>query len=1344
VDQLTGAEFVCSRLAHAGRPCCLQFEHLEANRAYDILLLTAHSTSATATAGSAAGCGVNGGGIGVGSATAVGEADLSGGGTVLWGSFTTLRRGRRMLLGEVMSEAVDDARVVQGLRHATGGGVAGAAGFALGAVGGVGGGVGSVGGGGSAASLGGSVSQQGGGGVGGKGAGSQSLHGGSQHNHSGSGSGSGKGDSANNSVRILLVGADKPSWVGVLPPMSSLAPPSVPAPSANASTTGTKKKSKSAKNSAPSTPGGTNSASSGTGAVGAAPAAAAAAAVAARRIGPGVDRLHLTRGVELCNTIANCLSQAWSGVDLVLHCGYSVDWGGCVDQVLGLLAQAELLQGLHTGALAAHNYAVGTHRLPVQFAPSGHNSRPGAGVATGEPLTRVVNHGANHGSGGHVGGQGGSGGRFHHHGATADGLLLEAMELLRSAYLLHWGAAPHTRKLLAHGNHYFVSSPVFDLLTLFHATSLRDLRRDLSPFAVRHLMQFMAQLQLEYQQQVSAPMDSIYLHETAVAAAAGETNFTANIPYLKLFDGGSVALFELQPRFEYHEESLHRATDHLISEEQLDALYQLLYPPEGMNSPYGANMPAQNHPTGPARLSTLLLLSPIPLVLEDAAFGEYSSLSGQHRGIRYPLSEVLQLLDLLSAWLEGSPLEREVLVVTGGVAQSFITNIRSEDLQQVHAQQQHQHHRGGARGVGGTGQRSPMQELRILPATEAGYSDAVDGQHRHHGAASPGAVSSRGGGDGDVDEDDEGQRSLHSHAQSQGVGGGRHTQHQHHTQHHHRGQHHHGATSHRHVKLRQVCCGVLVGVHEDTLPKPEGTLFSAYRRFQFHHRTCAYGTGEEMAEPSARPSTSATYGTGVSNPLAVQGPMPGASEVRPQCGLIEIATAQRRAQLVQAYEHQQQQHQQQYQHQHQQSPGANNNNNVMGGSAGMPGQQHPLLSDGSSSDVMLSNLAFSAPSAQLKFLDKAALVSYFSRGWPAALPHSAAAGLHHVGSAVAGTGPVSGTAGGGGGAAAGRSVTAQGGAVRAGGGAAASVVGAGAGKVSGEPGTGTGTNTGAHLSSSFFASVLQAGSPSRLSDHPGLLHLAHDLSARLQAALDASLPGPPTAPTAAASAAAGASAGPGAAARAATAGTAGAPGKPPASAATGTGTGTAGNKAGTVPVAGGAAAGKAHVHPEDKFVSDIKRAFDVICRKERAAFEECHAIYLLHDVFALPISGGDHVERSIIAMTHWVRQKMQAGTRGVCKVPSSFVARMVWELFRARADQVMHPAGGVVAASFTGLKASDEDPEHAAHGLAAEFVGASLAGDVEYFICLLRLCLEGQVLAEYLAYSRGLLDGGSA
>jgi hypothetical protein len=1075
VDQLTGAEFVCSRLAAAHRPCVFQFEHLLPNHAYDIILLNS-----------------------------VGGAGSHSG--VLWGSFTTLRHAPAML-AHTMSGASHDSQVVHALRTATGGG-----------------------GGPSPTNYGG-VSIAGG-----------SEAGGTEH-----GAAHG-GNAASNAIRLLLLGANKPSW------RSKFAPP--PA-------TGTGKASRATNVSAGSA---------------------------------GLDRVHLSRGVALCQEVAGCLAQGWSGVDIVLHCGYAVDYGLTIDAVLNLLTQAETMQSLHVGSTAQHSFAVSSNNLPLlpsATTTSVYNSSSGSQTLTRSAVYQPAST------------------TDCDYGAAAQTLLLQAFEQLRTAYLTHWGATPHTSSLLAHGNHYFLASPLFDLLAVFHATSLRDLRRDLSPYAVHHLMAFVTQLQLEYQTLVSCPVHSIVVQNQH---AGDITAHSAASPYLRLLDGGAVAVFELQPNFSYQADTMQRVGDQLLSEEQLKALQRLLFPHVGVE---GSDQQYPLRTTANSSVHTLVLLSPIPLVLESEQVAEYSQLTGQQRGVRYQHREVVPLLDLLALWLELSPLQREVIIIAGGVPSSFITTIDVESAGRSH------HH---------SSPHSPTNKRH----TTAGATAASP----HHRTASR--------TDSPLPNLQEG--SLASHPSHPDVHDAQHEAA--HSPAHHRPHHHHHG--HHSVRIRQMCVGCLVGIREDIAYQTTGTLLSPHgRRFQFTHRACEIGTGE-MTETTAgalgshnntRPQTAATSGTAAALDAA------RAADFYPQVGLVEIPTMEARLRHMQQLT----QHSQHLRLSPSLSP-----------------QQ--LLAPSGSQELHMEPSHHSTESIQhrtanLRFLDESALKAAFRKGWPLTLVREAVAG---PGTAAAAGG--------------------------------ASIAGSLASAL--------------HPGGSQVRSIVRQG---RLSAHTMLHHLAEEVMRLLPTETAPLLRPVPTTATAATTSTTTAAAQAGAAATKTTA----AGSKPTTAGAATRATSAA------APTATASGAPTAFQEPVDPFVTEIRRALDVICRRERPVFEECHELFLRQDHFPLPVTGGINVERSILAMTACILSKMQPATRAVCKVPSSFVVRLVWEHYERQATKLVKPAD-----SFGAVKSAD-----VGETVLAEFVTASMSADVEYFVRLLRTCFEVQLVVEYHAYSRGLLDG---
>lgn len=954
VDQVTGAEYLCSRLAAAHRPCLFEFEHLLPNHAYDVILLST---------------------VGV----AAGPAHSS---CVLWGSFTTLRNPRP-IVAAVESGAAPDRHVVSNLRMGTGGGASVA---------------------GSATVVTDDMSQaQGRGG-----------------NHSSA------------SVRLLLLGADKPSWRHKLPRVASHS---------------------------------------------------------------AMERQYITRGVSLCQEVSNCLSQGWSGIDVVIHCGHAVDWGSCIDSVLDLLTQAEVLQGLYTGALSTSNYAVRSNNLPRILTSAQSSTRP---YSNGDYLAGSRNSYSVE--------------MDTSHGVTAHSLLLQALEQLRGAYLTHWGATPHASTLLSHGNHYFLNSPAFDLLTVFHAASLRDLRRDLSPYCVQKLMEFMSQLQLEYQQRLQCPAQSISLHQHSdrMEGSGADSRSRANAPYLKFLDGGAVAMFELQPNFTYSQDSLNRVGDHLISEEQVQALHHLLFPTvigvvDGTNKTAMRSFASSN-------LHTLVLLSPIPLLLHSDTYTEYSNLSAQQKGIRYPQREILHLMDTLAQWLEVSPAEREVLIITGGVATSFITTVTIEHLQRL-----------------GSPMKSPKRSAHHLPLSPHS-PHALDAHHSAH--------------------------DLQEASFASGTSNA-------------------GGVSHP-LRLRQMCCGTAVGIREDSLPHSDGVIHSNQRRYKFVHRACNYGTGAEILETTGmtRPQTAATSGTAAAAEAA------RAADAYPQCGLVEIATTETRAQA-----YRQQQLQVQMTSQMQQSS-----------HTGAPEQSVDTTG--------------AQASAMLKFLDQSGLRAYFQRGWPALLGSLESHSTHQGGASVM----------------------------------SLSLKGKNPEEIAYDG-----------------RSLLRHSS---LSTVPGLYQVVQDLQSQLPHDV-------------------------------------------------------------------------ASMRPQtvEPFVAEIKRAMDIVCKRERQSFEECHRLYLRHEVFPIPSSGGYNVEKCLLSCTQYIVQRMSPAVRKICKIPSSSIIRFAWEHFERDANRI------VKHSSDTAVSGANSKDGVQQVNVLAEFVSASIAGDVDYFIKVVRCCLELQIVAEYMAYARGLLDG---
>jgi len=150
---------------------------------------------------------------------------------------------------------------------------------------------------------------------------------------------------------------------------------------------------------------------------------------------------------------------------------------------------------------------------------------------------------------------------------------------------------------------------------------------------------------------------------------------------------------------------------------------------------------------------------------------------------------------------------------------------------------------------------------------------------------------------------------------------------------------------------------------------------------------------------------------------------------------------------------------------------------------------------------------------------------------------------------------------------------------------------------------------------------------------------------------------------------------------------------------------------------------------EDALIVQVRAAMDVICAIEKDNFNECHNRFLRQDTYPLPVSGGLNVEKCLLAISADVLSKMHPSTKAVCKVPSSFVVRFIWENLEREATSMIKPS------DVSGKKI---DPSES---LLSEYLTANMSGDSEYFIRIVRSCFEIQLLVEYVAYSRGLLDG---
>jgi len=401
----------------------------------------------------------------------------------------------------------------------------------------------------------------------------------------------------------------------------------------------------------------------------------------------GTDRKHLLGGISLCKSVVDVTSRAWGGVGLVLHCGYSVDLCSSLDATLGMLARAE------------------------------ESSRQG------QVLSEDV-----------------------------EKLLFLAEDSLRTAYRMHWGASM-TRPLLAHCSHLVVASPMLDVLCALNASTLRQLARDLSPFAMKHLLEMVSNLDTEYQKVLwglELPADSLF-----------RAHFVA---------GGSVAVFSVHLRTINAQDNFGTSEDGLLPDPWFASLSALL----GQGQSAGSAMNNQEH-----LLDTLILVSPLAIVADDAALIEGTFLSGGVRGLAFSPSETLRLLDLLSTWLEEYP-GREVIIVCGGVSVGHTTTITCDLLYQ-----------GGNFGA--------SSEEHISAAGGAQLTDAEGGSGEMSGEASAALGESK---EQHYQKEEQQQRQQQQRPP---------------------------------VTIRQICVGSFIGVPGDDPPIEEGHLFSQQRRFRYLH-----------------------------------------------------------------------------------------------------------------------------------------------------------------------------------------------------------------------------------------------------------------------------------------------------------------------------------------------------------------------------------------------------------------------------------------------------------------------------------------------------------------------------
>ena len=185
------------------------------------------------------------------------------------------------------------------------------------------------------------------------------------------------------------------------------------------------------------------------------------------------------------------------------------------------------------------------------------------------------------------------------------------------------------------------------------------------------------------------------------------------------------------------------------------------------------------------------------------------------------------------------------------------------------------------------------------------------------------------------------------------------------------------------------------------------------------------------------------------------------------------------------------------------------------------------------------------------------------------------------------------------------------------------------------------------------------------------------------------------------------------------------------------------------------------VMPEDtEFVADLAIVLNFIFTAEASALHAGHCEFKSLSTFALPSNGGANVEKCFAGVCQYIIERMQDGvSQQVCKVPSSFVIRLLWtQLVYANIGSAEtsrykssgrdgNAAGGggdttvdgnsVAAAQAAQAAAAALQKEHKA---ACDSVTASLITDAAYFSGFVRQAIEAQLVLEYLSYSAGLLD----
>ena len=125
-------------------------------------------------------------------------------------------------------------------------------------------------------------------------------------------------------------------------------------------------------------------------------------------------------GDALCRTIGNMSQESWSGIDLIIHCGGSVDLSLTLQDALSTLARAEVLQNQH-----------------------------------GQHVTQEYNR-----------------------------LLQLAEEQLRDSYRWHWSSSQSAANMSHGSHLFCCCSVLVDLLVATHYSSLGNLMNDFSRVSV--------------------------------------------------------------------------------------------------------------------------------------------------------------------------------------------------------------------------------------------------------------------------------------------------------------------------------------------------------------------------------------------------------------------------------------------------------------------------------------------------------------------------------------------------------------------------------------------------------------------------------------------------------------------------------------------------------------------------------------------------------------------------------------------------------------------------------------------------------------------------------------------